>query len=90
MDALLDTLQNITIGGRVSYLEEERDLASDQPEEPSLVEGREHADGAAEDAHQEVGGAEVQQQDVADDALVPDGGGDEGVGQESHGENQSV
>lgn len=74
----------------MTYLEEERDLASDQPEEPSLVESREHANGAAEDAHQEVGGAEVQQQDVADNALVPDGGGDEGVGQESHGQNQSV
>lgn len=54
------------------------------------MEGREDTDGAAEDAHQEVGGAEVQKQDVADDALIPDGGGDEGVGQESHGQNQSV
>lgn len=54
------------------------------------MESRKHADGAAEGAHQEVGGAEIQQQDVADDALVPDGGGDEGVRQESHGKHQSV
>lgn len=72
------------------YLQKESDLAGEEAEEPSLVESREHTDGSTQDAHQKVGGTQVEQQDVAHDTLVPDGGRDERICQETHGQHQSV